>query len=136
MLENTAEIEPQSVALDFKNLSQYSNRSKWNCLLNLCRSYCNTNLLQSTTKLFGIAPKEPTTKGMIFTLTFHIFCNTLPKSWYFCILSFFFSSILLSPGTAKSIILQILSFLSTTTKSGPRASITWSVWILKSHQIL
>ena len=27
-LENTAEIEPQPVALDFKNLSQYSSRSK------------------------------------------------------------------------------------------------------------
>ena len=28
ILENTVEIEPQSVALDFKNLSQYSSRSK------------------------------------------------------------------------------------------------------------
>ena len=28
MLENTVEIEPQSVALDFKNLSQYSSHSK------------------------------------------------------------------------------------------------------------
>ena len=28
ILENTFEIEPQPVALDFKNLSQYSNRSK------------------------------------------------------------------------------------------------------------
>ena len=28
ILENTFEIEPQPVALDFKNLSHYSNRSK------------------------------------------------------------------------------------------------------------
>ena len=28
ILENTVEIEPKSVALDFKNLSQYSSRSK------------------------------------------------------------------------------------------------------------
>ena len=28
ILENTVEIEPQSVALDFKNLSQYSSHSK------------------------------------------------------------------------------------------------------------
>ena len=28
ILENTVEIEPQLVALDFKNLSQYSSRSK------------------------------------------------------------------------------------------------------------
>ena len=27
-LENTVEIEPQPVALDFKNLSKYSSRSK------------------------------------------------------------------------------------------------------------
>ena len=32
ILENTVEIEPQPVALDFKNLSQYSSRSKKNCL--------------------------------------------------------------------------------------------------------
>ena len=28
ILETTAEIEPQPAALDFKNLSQYSSRSK------------------------------------------------------------------------------------------------------------
>ena len=28
VLENTVEIQPQAVALDFKNLSQYSSRSK------------------------------------------------------------------------------------------------------------
>ena len=28
ILENTVEIEPQSVALDFKNPSQYSSQSK------------------------------------------------------------------------------------------------------------
>ena len=28
ILENTVEIEPQPVALDFKNLSQYSSHSK------------------------------------------------------------------------------------------------------------
>ena len=50
--ENTIEIEPKPLALDFKNLSQYSSRSK-NSLLNLCCSCCNTNLLQSITKLFG-----------------------------------------------------------------------------------
>ena len=53
ILEITVEIEPQPAALDFKNLSQYSSRSKQNCLLNLCCSNCNTNLLQSITKLFG-----------------------------------------------------------------------------------
>ena len=28
ILENTVEVKPQPVALDFKNLSQYSSRSK------------------------------------------------------------------------------------------------------------
>ena len=56
ILENTMEIEPQPVALDFKNLSQYSSRYKKNCLLNLCCSCCNTNLLQPITKLFGYSP--------------------------------------------------------------------------------
>ena len=28
ILDNTVEIEPQQMALDFKNLSQYSSRSK------------------------------------------------------------------------------------------------------------
>ena len=28
ILENTAEIKPQPIAIDFKNLSQYSSRSK------------------------------------------------------------------------------------------------------------
>ena len=48
----------------------------------------------------------------------------------------FSSSILLSPKAAKSMILQVLLFLSTATKSGLRASITWSVWILKCYKIL
>ena len=52
ILEITVEIKPQPVALDFKNLSQYSNHSKENCLLNLCFPCCNTNLLQSIIKLF------------------------------------------------------------------------------------
>ena len=52
ILEKTV-IEPQPVALDFKNLSQYSSRSKKNCLLKLCCFCCNSNLLQSVTKLFG-----------------------------------------------------------------------------------
>ena len=51
-------------------------------------------------------------------------------------ISFSFSSILLSPKAAKSMILQVLLFLSTATKSGLRASITWSVRILKCYKIL
>ena len=53
ILENAVEIEPQPVALEFKNLSQCSSCSKQNCLLKLWCSCCNTNLLQSIAKLFG-----------------------------------------------------------------------------------
>ena len=73
---------------------------------------------------WGIAPKEPTTNGIVFTFTFQIFCNSLLRSCYFSIFFFSFSSILLSRGTAKSLILQVLLFLSTTTKSSFRAFIT------------
>ena len=83
-----------------------------------------------------IVPKEPTTNGIIFTLTFQTFCNSPPRSWYFSIFSFSFYSILISPGTAKLMILQVLLLLTSTTKSGLRASITWSVWILISPKIL
>ena len=81
ILENTIAIAPQPVGLDFKNLSQYSSRSKKNCLLNLCRNTAVIpicfNLLPNS---LGIALKDPTTNGMIFTLIFHIFYNSLPKS--------------------------------------------------------
>ena len=91
-LENTVEIESQPVALDFKNLSQYSSRSKKNCLLNFCCSCCNTNLCCNLfPNCLGITPKEPTTNGMAFTLTFYIFpsldifqsyCSPSPQSYY------------------------------------------------------
>ena len=56
----------------------------------------------------GIAPKEPTTNGKIFSLTFQISCDSLLQFWYFSIFSFSFSSILLSLGTAKSMISPLL----------------------------
>ena len=79
MLENTLEIEPQPVALDFKNLSQYSSRSSKTvfrtCVAPAVIPIC-FNLLPNC---LVIAPIEPTYNGMVFTLTFHIFCNSLPS---------------------------------------------------------
>ena len=50
----------------------------------------------------GIASEEPTTNGIIFFLTFQIFCNSLLRSWYFSIFSFSFSTILLFPEELQS----------------------------------
>ena len=80
ILENTVEIEPQPVALDSKNfisiLAVASKTVFGTCAAPAVISVC-FNLLPNC---LGIAPNEPTTNGMIFTLTFHIFCNSLPKS--------------------------------------------------------
>ena len=80
ILEYTIEIEPQPVTLDFNNLSQYSSRSKQNCLRNFCFPTVIPICFNLLLNCLGIAPKEPTTNGVIFTFTFHIFCNSLPKS--------------------------------------------------------
>ena len=79
-LEITAEIEPQPAAFDFKNLSQYSSRSKQNYLLSCAVPTVIPICFNLLPNCSGIAPKEPKTNGMIFTLTFHIFCSSLPKS--------------------------------------------------------
>ena len=76
ILEITVEIEPQPVALDFKNLSQYSSHSKLNCLLNLAVPAVILICFNLLPNCLGAAPKETATNGMIFTLTFHIFCNS------------------------------------------------------------
>ena len=54
-------------------------------------------------------PKAPITIGIIVTLMFHSFFNSLARSKYLSLFSHSFSFILWSAGTAKSRILQILS---------------------------
>ena len=56
--------------------------------------------------------------------------------WELSIFSCSFNSILLSPGTAISIKWHFLSVLYSTTMSSLLYWMTWSVWILKSHNIL
>ena len=55
-------------------------------------------------------PKAPITIGITVTVMFHIFFNSLARSRYLSLFSHSFSFILWSAGTAKSTILQILSF--------------------------
>ena len=55
-------------------------------------------------------PNAPITIVTIVTFMFHSFFNSLARSRYLSFFSFSFRIILWSPGTAKSTILQILSF--------------------------
>ena len=57
-----------------------------------------------------IVPKAPITIGTIVPFMFHNFFNSLARSWYLSFFSHSFSFILLSAGTAKSTIFQILFF--------------------------
>ena len=55
-------------------------------------------------------PKAPIPIGIIVTLMFHSFSNSLARSRYLSLFSHSFSFILWSAGTAKSTILQIFCF--------------------------
>ena len=55
-------------------------------------------------------PNAPITVGIIVTSMFHSFFNSLARSRYLSFFSHSFSFILLSAGTAKSTILQVLFF--------------------------
>ena len=81
-------------------------------------------------------PNAPITIGTIVTFMFHSFFNSLARSRYLSFFSLSFRFILLSAGTAKSTILQILFFLLIIISSGLLAGIRWSVCMLKSHRSL
>ena len=86
---------------------------------------------------FVIVPKAQTTIGIIVTLMFHSFFNSLARSGYLSFFSHSFRFILWSAGTAKLTILQILFFfLLIFIRSGLLAGIRWSVCMLKSHRSL
>ena len=55
-------------------------------------------------------PNAPITIGIIVTCMFHSFFNSLARSRYLSFFSHSFSFILLSAGTAKSIILNVLCY--------------------------
>ena len=88
-------------------------------------SPCNSPLV--------IVPNAPIMIGIIFIFMFHSFFNSLASSRYLFFFSLSFSFILLSAGTAKSTILQVLFILLITIRSGPLAEIRWSVCMSKSH---
>ena len=81
-----------------------------------------------------IVPKTPITIGTIVTFMFLIFFNYLARSRYLAFFSLSFRFILLSAGTAKSTILQILFFVVDYHKvwSSARVSISVSFLVSKS----
>ena len=87
-------------------------------------------------------PQEPITTGIIVTIMFYIFFNSLARLRYLSLFSHSFSFILWSAGKAKSAILQILSVFFfffccwLLLRSGLRAEIRWSVFIWKSQRSL
>ena len=81
-------------------------------------------------------PNAPITIGIIVTFMFHSFFNSLARSRYSSLFSHSSSFILWSAGTAKSTILQVLSFLLIIIKSSLLAGIRWSVCMLKSYRSL
>ena len=79
-------------------------------------------------------PRAPITICIIVTFMFYCFINSLARSSYLYLLSFFsysFNSTLWSAGTAKSTILQVLSFLLIIIWSSVLAEIRGSVCISK-----
>ena len=81
-------------------------------------------------------PRAPITIGIIVTFMFYSFFNSLAKSRYLSFFSPSFNYTLWSAGTAKSTILQVLSFLLIIIRSGRLAETRWSVCISKSERSL
>ena len=83
-----------------------------------------------------IVPKAPTTIGLTVALTSQNFWTCNLKSWYLVIFSSSFTLMFWSPRTAMSMILHSLFYLSMTTISGFRCSISLPFWIAMSQSIL
>ena len=78
-------------------------------------------------------PRTPITIGIIITFMFHSFFNSLARFRYLSLFSLSFNFTQWSAGTAKSTILQVLSFSLITIRSGRLVEIKWSVCISKSQ---
>ena len=93
----------------------------------------NSNSSSSFSNLLVTVPNTPMTIGIIVTCIFHSFFNSVARSRYTFFFSHSFSFILWSAGTAKSTILQVLSFLLIIIRSGLLTEIRWFVCMPKSH---
>ena len=83
-----------------------------------------------------IIPKAPTTIGITVALRSHHFWTCNLKFCYLMIFSSSFTLMFWSPRTAMSMILHSLFYLSMTTISGFRCSISLPFWIAMSQSIL
>ena len=84
-----------------------------------------------------IVPREPFTIGIIVTLMFHSFFNSLAKVEALITLFTFFQFLSVSAGRAKSTILRVLFYSwLIIIRSGRLSEIWWSVCISKSQWCL
>ena len=81
-------------------------------------------------------PRAPITIGIIVTFMSHRFFNSQARSKYLTLFLHSFNFTLRSAVISKFTILQILSFLLITIRSGCLAEIMWSVYISKSQRCL
>ena len=92
-------------------------------------------VLRFSFNLSGIVPNAPSTMGIAFVLMPHIFRISLSR-WYFSTFSSSLAPTLPSSGIATSIIWQLFSVLSMTSRSDLQTLISWSVHIIKSRSIV
>ena len=83
-----------------------------------------------------MVPSAPTTTGTVSAFNIHSFPNSIGKSCYLSIVSCSFTMIFWSLGIAMSMIKQLFAILQIHTKLGSLCSITKSIWIGRSHNIL
>ena len=88
------------------------------------------------TNLLMTVPRAQITIGIIVTLIFHCFCIPLARSRYLSLFLLSFSFTLWSAGTAKSTILQVLSFFMIIIRSGGQVESWWSFCLSKSQRSL
>ena len=81
-------------------------------------------------------PRPPITIGIIVTLMFHIFFNSLARSRNLSFFRFSFNFTLSPAGTAKSTIRHIQLFLVIILRSGRLTEIKWSACISKYQKSL
>ena len=133
------EFEWQQVSSSLPDSSHDSGRSQQCCHLDSLYPSPTSKSSRPFNNPLVIVPKAPITIGTIVTFMFHSFFNSLARSRYLSLFSHSFRFILLSAGTAKSTILQILFFpfffffLLIIIKSGLLAGIRWSICMLKSY---
>ena len=128
------ESEWQQVSSSLQDSSRDSGRSQQCCSLDILHPSRYFQVLQSLYQSFGDCTKSINYNW--YNHHFHSFFNSLGWSRYLSFFSHSFNFTMWSAGTAKSTILQVLSFLLIIIRSGHLAEIRWSVCIPKFQRSL